>query len=283
MARAGAARAGADPRERRLGLRPGRASRRRWTCIADALAAFRDRRGRHPVMTLGVVLAGPDTDRMRADGCRTYHRVTLADPRLAPVRDAMSRGAARGVFSLQLHGMEHFWPECLMRGAAASEPVRDWLDRPRISLHRGAARPAAEPLDRRDRVCPPQPLPVAQVVAAAGEESRHLRRHVRRATGGRRAADVRLDAGRRGGVGTRRRPRRGDARKSLREPRPGRPARCPAQRELPQRRDGPARRDRTSCATATSSRRSGIRISARCRHWRTIRVSAAPRCSRSIG
>ena len=62
--------------------------------IAELLERFRDSRGSHPVMTLGVVLAGPDTDRVRADGCRTYHRVTLADPRLAPIRDAMLRGAA---------------------------------------------------------------------------------------------------------------------------------------------------------------------------------------------
>jgi hypothetical protein len=68
--------------------------------LADLLADFRDTLGRHPVATLGVVLAGPDTERIRADGCRTYHRVTLADPRLASVREAMLRGAARGVFAL---------------------------------------------------------------------------------------------------------------------------------------------------------------------------------------
>src|SRR6266536_6301154 len=39
--------------------------------IAEVLAGFRDASGRQPVATLGVVLAGPDTDRMRADGCRT--------------------------------------------------------------------------------------------------------------------------------------------------------------------------------------------------------------------
>ena len=65
--------------------------------IADLLAGFRDALGRHPVATLGVVLAGPDTERIRADGARTYHRVTLADPRLASVRDAMLRGAATEV------------------------------------------------------------------------------------------------------------------------------------------------------------------------------------------
>jgi len=139
--------------------------------IAEALAAFRDRHGRHPVMTLGVVLAGPDTDRMRAEGCRTYHRVTLADPRLAPVRDAMSRGVARGVFSLQLHGMEHFWPECVMRGAATNGPVRDWLTGP------GFPSTEALPPHLQSRWIdatglPSKPLPVAEVVAAAGEECR---------------------------------------------------------------------------------------------------------------
>ena len=139
--------------------------------LSEALAAFRDRHGRHPVMTLGVVLAGPDTDRMRAEGCRTYHRVTLADPRLAPVREAMSRGAARGVFSLQLHGMEHYWPECLMRTAATNGTVHDWLTGP------GFPSTEALPSELQSRwidatELPSKPLPIAEVVAAAGEETR---------------------------------------------------------------------------------------------------------------
>lgn len=139
--------------------------------IAEALATFRDRRGQHPVMTLGVVLAGPDTDRMRAEGCRTYHRVTLADPRLGPVREAMSRGAARGVFSLQLHGMEHFWPECLMRAAATNGTVRDWLTGP------GFPSTEALPSHLQSRWIdatglPSKPLTVTEVIAATSEEAR---------------------------------------------------------------------------------------------------------------
>src|SRR5438034_9850370 len=60
--------------------------------IAELLAGFRDAFGRHPVVTLGVVLAGPDTERMRADDWRIYHRVALGDARLAPVREAILRG-----------------------------------------------------------------------------------------------------------------------------------------------------------------------------------------------
>lgn len=100
--------------------------------IAAILADFRDARGSHPVMTLGVVLGGPDTERIRADNCNSYHRLTLADARLAPVREAMLEGAQRGVFALQLHGMEHYWPAALMRAARASAQVRDWLTAPGI-------------------------------------------------------------------------------------------------------------------------------------------------------
>jgi hypothetical protein len=139
--------------------------------IADLLAEFRDAVGRHPVATLGVVLAGPDTDRVRADACRTYHRVTLADPRLATVRDAMMRGASRGVFALQLHGMEHYWPACLMRSASANTRIRDWLT--------GAEFPSTEelpaPLQSRwidATELPSRSLPREEVAAAATEEVR---------------------------------------------------------------------------------------------------------------
>ncbi len=137
--------------------------------IADLLAGFRDAFGRCPVATLGVVLAGPDIDRMRVDGSRTYHRLTLADPRLAPVREAMVRGAARKVFALQLHGMEHFWPPCLMRSESSNEQLRQWFA--------GDAFPCTEdlpaPLQSRwidaSRL-PSTSLPTDQVTAAAIEE-----------------------------------------------------------------------------------------------------------------
>ena len=139
--------------------------------LADLLASFHDTLGRHPVATLGVVLAGPDTERIRADGCRTYHRITLADPRLASVRDAMLRGAARGVFALQLHGMEHYWPACLMRYASTDERVRHWLT--------DAEFPATEalpsPLQSRwidATELPSRPLPIDEVAPAVAEEMR---------------------------------------------------------------------------------------------------------------
>jgi hypothetical protein len=137
--------------------------------IASLLEKYRDVRGRHPVATLGVVLAGPDNDRLRAEACQTYHRVTLADPRLAPIRDAMMRGASRGVFALQLHGMEHYWPACLMRSAEASEAIRHWL----TSVEFPLTEELPSPLQSRwidTGELPSRSLPVDAVALAAAEE-----------------------------------------------------------------------------------------------------------------
>jgi hypothetical protein len=135
--------------------------------IADVLAGFKDASGHYPVTTLGVVLAGPDTERIHADDCCTYHRLTLADPRLAAVRDAMLRGAARGVFALQLHAMEHYWPACVMRRASVDTAMRGWLT--------GGQFPATEQLpstmqsrwiDATELPSKPLPLEVARLAAA---------------------------------------------------------------------------------------------------------------------
>jgi hypothetical protein len=95
--------------------------------LAETLAAHRDQAGRHPVMTLGVVLAGPDTVAMRAEGWRDYRRIGIGDGPLVAIRDTMGAGLRRGVFALQLHGREHFWPDCLMRAAEHSPALREWL------------------------------------------------------------------------------------------------------------------------------------------------------------
>jgi hypothetical protein len=137
--------------------------------MADLLAAFRDAHGAHPVMTLGVVLAGPDTERMRASNCRSYHRLSLADAPLAQVREAMLAGERRGVFALQLHGMEHYWPDALMRAAQVSEGVRAWL----TTTGMPSTESLPPPLQSRwvdASSLPSAPLPAATVIPAAIEE-----------------------------------------------------------------------------------------------------------------
>ena len=139
--------------------------------MADVLSRFSDAAGRHPVATLGIVLAGPDTQRIRAEDCRTYHRLTLGEPALAAVLAAVLGGTTRGVFAPQLHGMEHFWPASLMRSARNDACVRDWLTR--------AALPMTEklpsPLQSRwvdASVLPAESLPEDEVTRAALEETR---------------------------------------------------------------------------------------------------------------
>jgi hypothetical protein len=91
--------------------------------LADVLFRYRDQDGRHPVMTLALVLAVPDGRAIARDG--QYHRLLLDDPLFASVRQAIERGRASGVFALQLHGLEHFWPAGLM--ASKDFSVRAWL------------------------------------------------------------------------------------------------------------------------------------------------------------
>ena len=57
-------------------------------------------------------------------------RNTSSRPRTsAPVAQVDVRdGMARGVFALQLHGLEHFWPPTLMASGAAA--VAAWLRQP---------------------------------------------------------------------------------------------------------------------------------------------------------
>ena len=91
--------------------------------LATTLARFRDCNGRHPVMTLAIILAVPDGLAIAATG--RYHRLELGHPCFRPVRDALKVGEDLNVFSLQLHGLEHYRPATLM--AATQPEVRNWL------------------------------------------------------------------------------------------------------------------------------------------------------------
>lgn len=106
--------------------------------IVEVLGAHRDRDSHPAIMTVGVVLAGPDTQRMRSANLSTYCRIELDNPILASVREALERGRRSGVLSMQLHGMEHYWPAMLMSAAGRCETARDWLT--------GALLPASESL-----------------------------------------------------------------------------------------------------------------------------------------
>lgn len=94
--------------------------------IAEVLSRHRDSTGRAPVFNLALVLAVPDGPAIEAED--RYRRVALDDPRFAPILQALRDGVASGVFALQLHGLEHFWPPTLM--ASGDPAVAAWLRQP---------------------------------------------------------------------------------------------------------------------------------------------------------
>jgi hypothetical protein len=91
--------------------------------IGAILDKHRDAWGHPPVFSLALILSVPDGPAIRADG--NYRRVALDAPMFGDILAALREGEARGIFSLQLHGMEHFWPETLL--ASSDERVREWL------------------------------------------------------------------------------------------------------------------------------------------------------------
>jgi len=134
-----------------------------------------DHSGRHPVMTLGIVLAIADTEAIRAAAGREYLSIALDDMRLTSVLAALRAGIDEGVFSPQLHGMEHYWPPAVMAAAQTDKRVAAWLA--------GDALPRTEdlpsPLQSRwtaAAVLPSLPLSIAEINEAAAAETAAFQR-----------------------------------------------------------------------------------------------------------
>ena len=93
--------------------------------ITALLEAYSDREGRHPVMTLGMVLAIADGKQILSSG--SYHRQIVSMRTHGSLLDAINHGVKSGVFSLQLHGMEHYWPAALLSASKTNASVAAWL------------------------------------------------------------------------------------------------------------------------------------------------------------
>jgi len=142
----------------------------RLVALRALLGRFRDRTGRAPVMTLGVVLAVPERPWKGAAATGGYRRRTLADERDRALRTAMLEGAREGVFDLQLHGLEHFWPPALLAAAATDAGVRAWLADPEERMTE-ALPPALQSRWTDGSVLPSRPLESAALERAAREEA----------------------------------------------------------------------------------------------------------------
>jgi hypothetical protein len=91
--------------------------------LHDTAMSYQDYDGRHPVVTLAIVLGC--ADKVAMDG--GYRRTTLKDERFAALLPVIKAGAESGVFSLQLHGLEHYWPDVLLRVSQDNAKVAKWL------------------------------------------------------------------------------------------------------------------------------------------------------------
>ncbi len=139
--------------------------------IAKVLVRYRDGTGRHPVISLALILAVPDSAAMAAG--HGYRRVALDAPVMAPVLDTLREGMQCQVFSAQLHGHEHFWPDALV--ASVNPGVSAWL----LEAPLPATERLPAPLQSRwvdaSRL-PSAPLAAAAVNAAVDEEVDAYRR-----------------------------------------------------------------------------------------------------------
>lgn len=133
------------------------------------LASYRDSTGQPAVMTLGVILSAPDTDRIVASSFEHYYRRYLSEAPFDGIRETILKGTAAGVFALQLHGLDHFWPPALLSAARTNSSIMQWLQ--------GEAYPPTEalPSELQSRwidasVLPSKPLENKEIRKAAFEE-----------------------------------------------------------------------------------------------------------------
>ena len=139
--------------------------------LAQILARHRDSRGRPAVMTLGILLAVADTRRIRQGGGREYFAARLSDAAFLPILAAVRKGIAAGVFSPQLHGMEHYWPPAVMKAAEREERVRAWAMQDDVPRHEDLP-PALQSRWIDGSQLPSGRLPEREVAEAAKTEMR---------------------------------------------------------------------------------------------------------------
>ena len=76
-------------------------------------------------MTLGMILAAADGEKTLFSG--NYQRQQISNSTHGPLLEAIKSGVEAGVFSIQLHGMEHYWPPALLMASKTDKDVMDWL------------------------------------------------------------------------------------------------------------------------------------------------------------
>lgn len=135
--------------------------------ILRLLESFSDSDGRRPVMTLAIILASANGSKIKSTG--SYQRISISDEAYRPLLKTINKGVGAGVFSVQLHGLEHFWPAALMTASEGDNAIKDWLCKAPFA----ATEDLPSPLQSRwvdASVLPARPLARADVLGAAREE-----------------------------------------------------------------------------------------------------------------
>lgn len=138
--------------------------------LQQLLSGYRDQAGRAPVFTLGVILAVAEGKAIGASHPMAYRAIDLTAPVFSEIKQAMAEGARASVFSLHLHGKEHYWPPALMAAAKTDSGVRQWVCSERIE------QTEMLPAHLQSRwvdasVLPSRPLAREAIRAAVAEES----------------------------------------------------------------------------------------------------------------
>lgn len=93
--------------------------------LADVLLKYKDKKGRHPVITLNYLSCNPDFDAIRKTGMSEYISESIVEtyrnyPQSHDVINMVKYGISEGIFMPQCHGREHFniqsWMKALQMG-----------------------------------------------------------------------------------------------------------------------------------------------------------------------
>lgn len=140
--------------------------------VARLFQEFRDGRGHHPVVTLGIVLAVPEPAAGEGDGGRpAYVPRALDRPEFSPLVRAMLSGRDAGVFALQLHGMEHFWPPAVLKAAQRDVAARAFFDKDNVWPRHESLPPHLQARWIDASELPSAPLGREDIESAAAEET----------------------------------------------------------------------------------------------------------------
>ena len=95
--------------------------------LFDVLASFRDKNGKHPVITANCLTSNPDFEKIEDSGFQEYYFESILDtfkkyPKHANCFSLWLEGASEGVFRPQSHGREHLNVSKFMRALQNKDP-----------------------------------------------------------------------------------------------------------------------------------------------------------------